>query len=138
MPSRRPSRPLVRFWAIAFFLQAAVAQAEDAPVRSRMRHAVLDAFPYRPPADAPAPRAVPPPGSDGETDPEIVVLPQYDVSAQSARMERNLARAIERSRGSGPINESRFGTGVHERDLGKVRAGATTILFVPVHLKFSW
>jgi len=38
----------------------------------------------------------------------------------------------------GPQNHSKFGTGVHEKDIGKVRISAVTVLYVPIFVKLSW
>lgn len=113
--------------------------AEDAAPRSRASRALLESFPYRPSPPPTVPKEqIPIPESTETNDSDVIVLPQLDVHSLSPRTERSLDRAVERSQMFAPVDTTRVGTGVRERDFGKVRATARTILYVPVALKFSW
>src|SRR4051812_45566787 len=110
-----------------------------AKASSRVRRALLERFPYDPAARPKAAkeispilvRAQPAPG-----DAEVVVMSQIEVTERVR--ERDLTAAIASWRDPGPRNDSRFGTGVHQKDLGKVRASVVTILYVPVFFGLSW
>lgn len=117
-------------------LGASVAQGETGP-HPEIRQAILADFQYL--------LVVPEKGVDLivpsltrplESDSELMVLPKFEV--RSPRLPEGLAEAITRSRPDGPQNDSKLGTGIHEKDFGKVRAFVATVLYIPISIGFSW
>jgi hypothetical protein len=106
---------------------------------SKVRRVILESFPYVPPAREKAAedsspilvRAQPAP-----VDADVVVLSKLEVTASA--YERHLPAAMAAYRDPRPRNTTRFGTGVRQKDFGKVRASVTTILYVPVFFGLSW
>jgi hypothetical protein len=69
-------------------------------------------------------------------DPDTVYLPKFEV--EDRPLPRGLAEAIEKSRFAGPQNKSRLGTGIHEKDFGKVRGPVVTVFYIPIFAGLSW
>lgn len=123
---------------VALALAAVASRAEETSARVRLRETLVKDFPFRAPTKPAATQAAPTEADAASADPEVVVLPQLDVHGVHPRIERAEARAIERSVTLAPADTVTLGTGLRERDIGKVRIGTTRILYVPVHLKISW
>jgi hypothetical protein len=70
------------------------------------------------------------------SDPDVVHLETVEVGAP--RFGRELERAIESYRMHLPLNTQVMGTGVIQKDYGKLRVSRMSVLYVPVQLKFSW
>jgi hypothetical protein len=121
---------------LGFWFAVAAAEGEIG-ARSEMRRAVVESFRYNPEMrqeieeltasnlEVPVP-----------TDSDVVILEKFEVNERP--VPRGLADAIAKARPLGPQNHSRFGTGIHQKDFGKVRFSAVTILYVPVFLQLSW
>lgn len=126
---------------VALAGMAVMTHAAETRVRAQLTKAILDRHPYQPAepaksteppsADQSAPRPAAPLGGL-----DIVVLPKYEV--RSASVTRGLTEEMVRSRPPGPINQHTFGTGVYQKDFGKVRVGVVTILFIPIQIGMSW
>ncbi|MEO7414585.1 MAG: hypothetical protein ABIZ81_14645 [Opitutaceae bacterium] len=69
-------------------------------------------------------------------DSDVVVMANFEVAARV--YERGLPAAIANWRDPSPQNDGRFGTGMHQKDFGKVRASVVTILYVPILFGISW
>lgn len=113
-------------------------QAHRAKVRLLIRDAIRETFPYDPAAhkENSGSVAAAEPSPQAPADPNVVLLDKYEV--RSRAFERDLPIAIQRWRPSGPQNKTKFGTGIREKDFGKVRASMVTILYIPVLVGFSW
>jgi hypothetical protein len=125
-----------KFYLILFVFTAVIVRAETGE-RIEIRQAVLESFRYSPvaspsnqeqPASDPTPRV--------ESDSETIVLPKYDV--RSRPLPRGLNEAVAKSRPMGPQNHTKFGTGIQEKDFGKVRLSAITVLYIPIGVGLSW
>jgi hypothetical protein len=112
--------------------------AHRAKVRLLIRDAIRETFPYDPAAPKENTSSVlaAEPSPQASSDPSIIVLDKYNV--RSRAFERDLPIAIQRWRPSGPQNKTKFGTGIRQKDFGKVRASMVTILYIPVMIGFSW
>jgi hypothetical protein len=110
----------------------------NAKSSSKIRRAVLGSFSYDPSVRAKSleQRSSPVLVQPVETDPDLVIMPQLEVRARP--YDQGLPAAIANWRDPRPRNDTKFGTGVREKDFGKVRASVVTILYVPVLLNFSW
>lgn len=115
----------------------ASANGEPKP-RSLVLGALRQSFPYDPSVRAKsAPVAAADAASPGTNGSDVVVLPKVEVTSRP--LANGLAEAIANQRpATRPQNHSRFGTGIHEKDFGKVRASAVTIFYIPVLVGFSW
>lgn len=113
-------------------------RAHRARVRLEMREAVLQTFPYDPSLrkESVDPEAGPEAPTKAQSDPDLVVLDTYEV--RSRAFDRGLPEAIRRYHPPGPQNRTKFGTGIRQKDFGKVRASMVTILYIPVLVGFSW
>jgi hypothetical protein len=76
------------------------------------------------------------PQSSIVNDPDTVYLPKFEV--EDPPLPRGLAEAIAKSRFTGPQNKSRLGTGIREKDFGKVRASVVTVFYIPIFAGLSW
>lgn len=128
---------IFKSFGYAVLVFVAVVGRGETGNRSNMRRALRESFHYDPAVRAksleqPAPELAP----EVEGDPEIIVLPKYMV--ESRPLPRGLVEAVAASRSLEPQNQSRLGTGIHEKDFGKVRAYAVTVLYVPILVGFSW
>jgi hypothetical protein len=112
--------------------------AHRAKVRLLIRDAIRETFPYDPaaPKENTGSALAGEPSPQANSDPNIIVLDNYNV--RSRAFERDLPLAIQRWRPSGPQNKTKFGTGIRQKDFGKVRASMVTILYIPVLVGFSW
>jgi hypothetical protein len=125
------------FALLAFTAALTVAQSDEARPHPEIRKAIVERFPYNSQAKAlSVARSNQDPTTVTTVDPEIVILPPFEV--RSRLLDRNLTAAIENWRPPSPQNHSRFGTGIHEKDIGKVRAGVVTVLYIPILVGFSW
>jgi hypothetical protein len=137
-PSGADGEPPVARPAVSSSVVEESDNAHRAKVRLLIRDAIRETFPYDPAAPKESTGAV----SEGEpspqasSDPNTIVLDKYNV--RSRAFERDLPIAIQRWRPSGPQNKTKFGTGIRQKDFGKVRASMVTILYIPVLIGFSW
>ena len=112
--------------------------------KETMREALAREYHFAPKTDAekPAPTTNPDrPATNEEFSHDdgidTVVLDKMTVvgHADLSRLEKAINAP---RRPDGPQNSSKFGTGIHERDFGKVRVSVVTILFIPVFISASW
>jgi hypothetical protein len=132
------SLPLTALASVALLtrVEAGAVSAVVAP-HPEVRQAVLDSFKYNPVAQAPSlDQPVPSLAPAVESDTEIVVMPKFEVRTRP--LARGLEEAMAKARPVEPQNHSTLGTGVHEKDFGKVRAFAVTVLYVPILFGLSW
>jgi hypothetical protein len=102
-----------------------------------MRRAIFEGFRYNPEIRAQyLEQAVPDQEPSVNNDPDIIYLAKFEV--RDRPLPRGLGDAILKARQTEPKNHSRFGTGIHEKDFGKVRASAVTLFYVPVFVGLSW
>jgi hypothetical protein len=126
--------------AVAFIPAAVWSQTEDEADRAfRSKRAVLSGFSF---VEASAPAATdqggPPTGkasAEALADPDVIQMKEMRVSPL---VDRDLAADIKKTRPLKAQSHAKFGTGVYEKDFGKVRAAAVTILYVPVVVGISW
>jgi len=136
MPARYRLRVITGIYLAAFAIST-VAVRGNIDTHPEVRRAVIESYRFDPTSLATSPaKPLPELKQPMESDPEIVVLPIFETT--SRRVPRGLDEAIAKSRSLGPTNESKFGTGVHEKDFGKVRAFAYTILYIPICFGLSW
>jgi hypothetical protein len=69
-------------------------------------------------------------------DSAVVTLPKITVNERP--LPRDLGADIARWRSQAPQNHSRFGTGVHEKDFGKVRVSVMTLFYIPIGAGVRW
>lgn len=122
---------------LILFSYAPAAFGAETVTHSKLSQAIRDSFQYSPVAQTsteqqPAPDSLP----EVKNDAEIIVLPKYEV--KSRPLPRGLTQAIAKARPLGPQNHSKLGTGIHEKDFGKVRVSAATVLYVPIFVGLSW
>lgn len=140
MPSESPAFrriAVARFALLAVLpIAAAGARGEGEVITPRLGGTLASAFPYDPEVRTRVLAEAPDPTVQGELSPEVVMLPEFEVN--STAIDLDLARAIENSR---PVRESgprKLGTGVVQKDFGKTRIGAVTVLYIPIFIGFSW
>ena len=105
--------------------------------RSIVGSALRASFPYDPSVRAKSPESfTADQASQGALDPEVVLMPKVEVT--SRRFDRDLPAAIANWRPTGPQNHTKFGTGIRQKDFGKVRASVMTIFYIPVGVGLSW
>lgn len=115
--------------------EAQVGGESVGKVRESMKATMLREYRYAPESVIDRESTVVRYASDYRTDP--IVLDTMSVVERSNH--RQLSAAINSPRApKGPQNVSKFGTGIHERDFGKVRVSAVTIFFIPVLVGASW
>lgn len=136
-----PMAAMCRFFAVGTYVCVfafAVASAHGQPASySEVRRAIFDDFRYDPEVrEGYEEQAVADPQSSIVNDPDTVYLPKFEV--EDRPLPRGLAEAIEKSRFAGPQNKSRLGTGIHEKDFGKVRGSVVTVFYIPIFAGLSW
>jgi hypothetical protein len=132
---------VVNFCALTLFaFVAPVARGEHAEpkLHPEIRQALAQNFPYQPEIRAKtqeqsASEVLQP---QGELDPEVVVLPKFEV--RSRALDRDLPAAIANYKSTAPQNHSKLGTGIHEKDFGKVRLSCVTVLYIPIQVGIGW
>lgn len=109
-----------------------------------MRQALLREYRYTPEApdattasdataSSPTPDARPTPTAESDA----VILERITVVDTSEF--RELEKTMRSPRPPrGPQNTRKFGTGIRERDLGKVRLSTVTIFYIPIFIGASW
>ena len=124
--------------ALATFACAEDQVASESPrerVRESMKATMLREYRYAPEAATDRETTVVRYASEDHADP--IVLETMSVVERSNH--RQLSAAINSPRApKDPQNVSKFGTGIHQRDFGKVRVSAVTIFFIPVLVGASW
>ncbi len=111
--------------------------SSEAKSPSIVRSALRDSFPYDPAVRAKSlVPASPDQAAQGTLDSDVVVLPKVEVT--SRRFDRDLPAAIANWRPTGPQNHTKFGTGIRQKDFGKVRASVMTIFYIQVGVGLSW
>jgi hypothetical protein len=116
-------------------------EAEEAPTirHTDWREALHTEFKFTP-ATPPAPgdAAVPPPPvTETETNPEVVVLPKFEIKDNSPDY-RELAQAQRPHDKRAETLRDRLGIGVHEHKFRHFSFGYATIFYIPVAFGFSW
>jgi hypothetical protein len=112
-----------------------VATASREKARESMKETMLREYRYAPETVTDRESTVVRYASDYRTDP--IVLDTMSVVERSNH--RQLSAAINSPRPpKDPQNVSKFGTGIHQRDFGKVRVSAVTLFFIPVFVGASW
>ncbi|HEX2851820.1 MAG TPA: hypothetical protein VHO24_01185 [Opitutaceae bacterium] len=120
---------------------ATISSGENGRAKSssKVRQAIVGSFSYNPSAREKAPEQSSPVLVSAQpvaVDPDVVVMAKLEVTSRA--YERGLPSAIANWRDPSPQNNSRFGTGLHQKDFGKVRASMVTILYVPILVGISW
>ncbi len=69
-------------------------------------------------------------------DPDVIVLDKMVVYDHV--LYRNLKTDMAKARPLAAQSHSKFGTGIHEKDFGRIRAYSVTILFIPILVGASW
>jgi hypothetical protein len=131
-----PPRPLLPYLLArpGVPAQSAKSRTEN---RAQFLRAVLDTQPYAPIARAePVEEISPILLTRAQAGPDVLLMPKFEVFADE--VDRGLHQAILNYRDPRPINNTRFGTGLRQKDFGKVRAGMVTIFYIPVMIGFSW
>ncbi|MGC4074333.1 MAG: hypothetical protein QM760_17835 [Nibricoccus sp.] len=134
-----PMSATCRFFAVgACVFTFAAASSHGEPERqSEVRRAIFDDFRYDPEfRKAYEEQAAADPQSSIMNDPDTVYLPKFEV--EDRPLPRGLAEAVEKSRFAGPQNNTQLGTGIREKDFGKVRASVVTVLYIPIFAGLSW
>ena len=125
---------------LAVLATLACAEVEDASeprekVRESMKATMLREYRYAPESVIDRESTVVRYASEDQ--PEPVVLDTMSVVERSNH--RQLVAAINSPRApKGPQKVGRFGTGIRQRDFGKVRVSAVTIFHIPVLIGASW
>lgn len=139
--SRRAHTPELNVWVFCcavYSLSALSTRADDEHVsRPELKRGALDGFSF----EAPAPPAQQnPPSASGASvpagDSDVVAMDPLRVT--TTFWDKDLAADIRKTRPLKAKSEAKLGTGVYQKDFGKVRASAVTILYVPVMVGFSW
>lgn len=111
---------------------------EDSSRAARSRDNVLSGFSF---VDASAPTEAADLGPlvkapiESPQDSSVVVMDELKVTPLG---DRDLAVDIKKTRPLNGASQVKYGTGIHEKNFGKIRASAVTILYVPVLVGFSW
>lgn len=112
------------------------------PPASVITGALRESFHYDASLHAPSANAESPASSDaddtagGIADSDVVMLPKMAVNERP--LPRDLGADIARWRGTLPQNHTRFGTGIHQKDLGKVRVSVMTLFYIPIMVGARW
>lgn len=108
---------------------------QDKPFTSHpeLHRAALAGFTYSGTSEAVAAKTDEDPSQD---DPNIVRLRKMEITA--SKVDATLDMAIKKYAGSKPESQRALGTGVIERDFGKVRMDTITVLYIPLQIGFSW
>jgi hypothetical protein len=119
---------------------AANPQTSEATAPSFVRQAIRESFRYDPgtyvrPTTpehlSPALRA-----PQAASDPAVVLMPKFEV--RSRPIDYGLPEAIARYKDPRPQINRKFGTGIYQKDFGKVRMTTSTIFYIPFFVGFSW
>lgn len=119
-------------------LCSSVSAEEDSAVsRPELKRAALASFSF---TETPAPvagvTATEKKDVKASEDDSLVVMDKMKVSAKF--WDRDLDADIHKTVSLKPINSSKFGTGLHQKDFGKVRGSVVTVLYVPIMIGISW
>ena len=129
--------PAFKCFGLAVFVFSSVVAQGETENHSDLRRVIRDSFQYDPAVRAKSQeQPIPELAAYVEGEPEIIVLPKFEV--KSRPLPRGLVEAVAASRPLEPQNQSKLGTGVHEKDFGKVRAYAVTVLYVPIMFGLRW
>ncbi|HEY0944529.1 MAG TPA: hypothetical protein VGD81_04650 [Opitutaceae bacterium] len=102
-----------------------------------IQRAIVESFPYNSNFRAENPETESPqPTQPSDVDSEVVTLPEVEVRTHT--FDRQLAAALENSQPLAPRNHTVLGTGIREKDFGKVRGHVATVFYVPVRFGISW
>lgn len=74
--------------------------------------------------------------ASADDDSDVVLLPKMAVNERP--LPRDLGADIARWRSQAPQNHTRLGTGIHQKDFGKVRVGVMTLFYIPIAVGASW
>lgn len=113
------------------------SKAENTAARTSLQRALRESFHYDPGA---RPKSIDQSSEEqkqeSEPDPDLLYLPKLEV--KGPRVDRGFAEAIATARPTGPQNISKWGTGIHQKDFGKLRLSVVTVLFIPINAGISW
>lgn len=125
------------FAALAMLATGTICAAEREP-GAYTRQALRDHFRYQsqPGTNAPGPTPAEVTVSSPADAPEAVALPTFEVEARA--LDRGLVTAMANARSPEPQKRGKFGTGVQEKDFGKVRAFTVTVLYIPIFVGVRW
>ena|GEM_PF-4950388 len=102
-----------------------------------LKSAALREFTYVPRETAES--AAHPPGRAGTVttvNPDAVVMDE--VRVESRFWDKDLVSDVQKTKRLKAHSETKWGTGVHEKDFGKIRASVVTVLYVPILVNASW
>lgn len=71
-----------------------------------------------------------------DDDSDVVLLPKMAVNERP--LPRDLGADIARWRSQAPQNHTRLGTGIHQKDFGKMRVSVMTLFYIPIAVGASW
>lgn len=74
--------------------------------------------------------------AEAASDPNTIVMEK--VTVEGSPFYRRLHTDIKNARQLKAQSAPKLGTGTYQRDLGKIRASALTIFYVPVQVGISW
>lgn len=136
----RVSAPVVLLRIVGLtglFVAGAIVSEARAEMGARTRQALREYYRYNDTASAAngAETSVTDEVTVTVGDPETVALPPFEVEALT--VPRGLDQAIARAP-TLPKKPGKFGTGVIQKDFGKVRMQAVTVLYLPIFVGFSW
>jgi hypothetical protein len=125
------------FCSALFLTPAFRGQAVDSRSHPELRNAMLEGFVFEP-----KPKPV-----DGDVilvertaqavvDPDAVVMEKLIVSDRNLYWD--LASDIKKGRPAHAQSHAKFGTGVYEKDFGKIRAFSVNVLYIPILVGVSW
>jgi len=123
--------------AIFIFAAATRGQSEGSVSRQEIRFAMLDGFHFEAKEISLADRNSPIlKATENVAEPDAVVLEKMVVKGR--RRYKDLSTDVGRASPLRAQSQSGFGTGIHEKDFGKIRAYSLTILYVPIQAGISW
>lgn len=129
------SREICVALAVISWSPCAHSQVEPS-AHPELKKAVLTHFSFNDDRDRPASDTPAGASSNVALDSNIVVMEKFHVTARIA--DRELAADIAKTHPLTAKSDAKFGTGEYQKDFGKIRASAITILYVPIRLNASW
>ena len=128
---------LLLYSASIYLASALRAQVVEGRSHSEMRSAMLEGFVFeQKPKPIESTVVLVDRSSQAAVDPDTVVMEKMVVYDRNLYWD--LASDIKKGRPVHAQSHSKFGTGVYEKDFGKVRAACVTVLYIPIMVGISW
>lgn len=134
--TRRMPQRLMCFLSALFVAGAVLGDDSPTPKGTRMRHQALAGFSFDEQAKPEATQELAREEPTEFRDPNVV--PMEAVQITTSALDRDLAADVKKTRSPHAESHRKLGTGVVEKDFGKVRMAAVTIFYVPILVGFSW